>query len=120
MLRSALSAWSLAAAVLIAGVVAEVIAPRGLRPLSRLFAHRENLRAAEWVAAEQALSLLPPCRRVAVDTDDRLFFYVLRYRSYPTWIVPVREDAPAGTEDSLTCRVYFHDGVLRIEEARVE
>lgn len=120
LLRSALYAWSVVAAALILGIAFEAFAPPRLRPISRLFAHRENLHAPERVAAEQARALLPPCRRVVVDTDDPLFFYVLRYQSYPTWIVPVREDEPADAQGARSCRVYYHQRILRIEEARVE
>jgi hypothetical protein len=123
-LEWSLRAWSVIGSILILGIVIDVlagaIAPSSVSPLGRFFAHRDNLRAVEWTAAEQARGLMPACPAAVVDTDDRLFFYNLRYRAYPTWIVPV-DAAPAmapGQRDSLTCRVYYHGRVLRVEEAR--
>jgi hypothetical protein len=125
-LRPVLRAWSVLAAILIVGIAADVLAPPALRPLRRFLSYHDNLRAVEWTASEQARAQLPPCRRVLVDTDDRLFFYNLRYRSYPTWILTDRDaralppESPTGPRDSLACRVYYHERVLRVEEARVE
>lgn len=126
-LRPALRAWSVLAAILLLAVGIDALAPPALRPLRRLFAYHDNTRAAEWIAAEQVRSQLPPCRRVLVDTDDRLFLYNLRYMSYPTWILTEREarslsqdEGEGSTAESLSCRVYYHERVLRIEEAQVE
>jgi hypothetical protein len=124
LLRLALRGWSIIGATLILGILVDVlmgtVAPSSRSPLDRFFAHRDNLSAVEWTAAERARGLMPACPAATVDTDDRLFFYNLRYRAYPTWIVPV-DAKPAGApalRDSLTCRVYYQERVLRVEEAR--
>ena len=113
-----LGAWCALAAFLILGIAADALLPPPFRPLRRLLHFRDNLRAPEWVAAERAHAQLSPCPRVVVDTDNAVFFYNLRYMSYPTWVLRAPEKSSVSSADSLTCRVSYRDPVLRIRGAR--
>ncbi|HVP58707.1 MAG TPA: hypothetical protein VMU02_11460 [bacterium] len=119
-LRPAILIWVVLAAVMICLGLYDIYAPPGKSPVARLFKHRVNLATEQWKATEEVLKTLPPVRTVLVDTDNRPFFYLLRYRLYPTWVVTERELASwkRSPSDSIDATVIYRKGTVRIEGAK--
>jgi len=117
-LKPAISVWAALAVVMICLGLYDVYAPVGTSPVARFFKHRVNLASKEWKATELVAETLPPAKTVEVETDNRAFFYLLRYRLCPAWVLSEREMASwrHGPSDSIDVRIVYRKGVLRIEE----
>ena len=104
--------------VLLAAVAGDILLPSGRNPLGRFFKHRDNLEAPEYKAAIEAESKIPPAGPVLVDTDNKIFLYILRYRSYPIPVLQIDDEANAtilGTGKSPTT-VSYRAGKLVVEQ----
>jgi hypothetical protein len=121
LVRPAMVVWMLLAVVMLLIVSLEIALPPVESPATRLFPHRENVGSEEHKAVVAATSALSSARLVFVDTDNRFFFGLLRYRLYPCWAVSERELKvwQHGGPDFADVIVRYRDGLLSIEPGEV-
>lgn len=97
-------------------VIGDCCLPPGLSPMTRFVEFRQTIGCPEWKAAEAAKLKVPCDCVVIVDTDNAGFFYLLRYKLYPTWVL-TESDLPAWEASSLGIplwSVHYHDGVVLV------
>jgi len=130
-LRPLLALWGVLALGMLAAVVIDAIAPEGRSTVAGFFKYRANTASAEWAAVAEAERLIrpeagrPPV--VEVDTDNGIFFYLLRYRLYPVWVTrtewlerattavtPVIEACAGGPRYTVT----YRKGSLAVERVQ--
>lgn len=121
-LRPLLWVWIVMSIAVGALVIADCCLPPGLSPIGRLVEFRQNIGCPEWTAAEAAKSQVPCDCVVIVDTDDTSFFYLLRYKLYPTWVL-AQSDLPAWDVASLGIpqwSIDYHDGVVLVSGSEAD
>jgi hypothetical protein len=99
-LRPLVLLWAVLAIGVLAAVVVDALAPEGRSPVAGFFKYRVNTSSAEWAAVAEARREMQSegalGRAVIVDTDNGIFFYLLRYQLYPTWVVRTEWLTPEG------------------------
>jgi hypothetical protein len=115
LIRPALALWAVLAAVLIAATAGQMLLPPEIWDLDRFLPHRDNLNSPEWRAALEAEKSCMSGRPVLVDTDNSIFLFILRYRCYPTWVIPSdgRLASEVSPGEAAVTRVSYREGVLR-------
>ncbi len=110
--------WIGVAAAMMGLVLWDMHCPSGRSPIGRFFNHIVNRQSQELKAALAVESQLPPDVRIFVTTDNRYFFYLLRYRLYPSWVVSQKElpSCKAVCADSFDHEVVYRKGVLEVTE----
>jgi hypothetical protein len=131
-LRPLVVLWAVLAIGVLAAVVVDALAPEGRSPVARFFKYRVNTASAEWAAVAEARGEIRPESvpnpAVVVNTDNGIFFYLLRYQLYPTWVMRTEwltPDGSAGVEPSIAAHigsigysVTYRKGDLVVEQVR--
>ena len=116
--KPVVSIWLGAAFIMMVAATLDMYHAAGGVVVAKFFRHTDNLSAPAWDACSEAISRVPTDATVFVDTDSRYFFYLLRYRLYPTPAVSERE-LPSWQgfgADSINCTVVYRDGNLDVTE----
>jgi hypothetical protein len=99
-LRPLVVLWAVLAIGVLAAVIVDALAPEGRSPVAGFFKYRVNTTSAEWAAVAEAQRQMQsdrvPGQAVLVDTDNGIFFYLLRYQLYPTWVLRSEWLTPEG------------------------
>lgn len=122
LLRPAILLWAVLSLGMMGLVVGDILFPDLFAPLGRFLSHRENLESPEWRAAAGAEPQIALDSVVLVDTDNRVFFFTLRYRSYPIPVLLADEGEPFVERFGRlsVVPVYYRSGELRIGEERTQ
>lgn len=83
-LRPAVVGWALLSVLMLILTLVEIHPVPGLTQKVPLPRHRINVGSREWTATEQVIQALPGECCVRVETDNDIFFYLLRYQLYPS------------------------------------
>jgi len=119
-LKPAAMVWLGAAVLMMAAVTLDMYHAPGGTAVARIFKHADNLTTPAWIACSEAVSRVPADATVLVETDSRYFFYLLRYRLYPTIVISEREipSSQGFSADSIDCIVSYRDGRLGVTEGQ--
>jgi len=112
--------WMILALAFMVLTVWDLYAPSAGSPVARFLKHRVNLESPEWKAALAAEAEIPAQSTVLVETDNRIFFFILRYHLYPAWVVTERELASwkGARRDLIDHLVSYRGGKLEVTEVK--